>query len=187
MSELLKELLIQYPLIAPLTFIIGRTIPVVIAPIPGILIDLIGLYYFVWWYGFILAEIGILLGSAIVFWISRKFREPLLKRFLSIQKLHAWEDSYSEKQKFWGLVFIRLTTSPMFDYISYAAGLTKISFWKYMLSTFIGTLPLMLGIYYFGGMFVDYGAYVLAVGTGVVGGIVWVINKRLNKEIEKKD
>jgi uncharacterized membrane protein YdjX (TVP38/TMEM64 family) len=182
MGELLKELLIQYPLIAPLIFIIGRAIPVVFAPIPGILVDLIGLYYFTWWHGFILAEIGILIGSAIVFWIARKFREPLLKRYISIQKLHSWEDSYSEKQKFWGLVFIRLTTSPMFDYISYAAGLTKISFSKYMLTTFIGTLPLMFGIYYFGSMFIGKGPYIVAIGTAVVGIVVWIIKKRSEKK-----
>lgn len=182
MIETLKEILIQYPLIAPAIFVIARAVPIVVAPIPGILVDLVGLYFFEWWFGLILAEIAILVGSSLVFIISRKFREPLLKRFLSLQKLHQWEDSYSERQKFWGLVFIRLTTSPMFDYISYAAGLTKIKFGKYLTTTFIGTMPLMFGIYYFGGIFIDKGPYIIAGGTAIIGGIVLVAKKYYAKK-----
>lgn len=157
MLEILQGLLIEYPLATPALFVIARMVPIVIAPIPGVLLDITGIAIFGWLYGFILAELGIMLGSAAAFLIGRYFREPAVSRFASLQKVHEWEARYSEQQKFWGLVFVRAVTSPFFDYISYAAGLTKINFSKYILSTFIGTLPLMFSIYYFGGFSMEKG------------------------------
>lgn len=163
MLEVLKELLIEYPLVAPLLFILARMVPIVVAPIPGILVDIIGIAVFGWVYGFLLAEIGIMLGSIVAFMIGRYFREPVVRRFASLKKIHEWESKYSERQKFWSLVVVRATTSPLFDYVSYAAGLTKIDLGKYVLSTFIGTFPLMFSIYYFGGFSIRGGVIATAV------------------------
>ena len=74
---------------------------------------------------------------------------------MALQKLHEWEDRYSEKKKFWSLIVIRFLTSPFFDYVSYAAGLTKMRFFVFFLTTLIGTFPLMFVTYYFGGKFLN--------------------------------
>jgi len=161
MTELITVLLQNHPILAPAIFIVVRAIPVVIAPIPGIFVDLVGISIFGWRLGFILALVGVHLGAFIAFMLARIFREPLVSRFLPLQKLHEWEDSYSEKQKFWMLVSIRIATSPFFDYLSYAAGLTKMSVSRYLFSTFLGTLPLMLGIYYVGGISFTKGPFVI--------------------------
>lgn len=152
MEELTKTILLEYPLLAPLSFVVLRAIPVIVPPIVGVAVDAVGLFVFGWLYGFLLAEVGILLGATIAFLIARFFREPLATRFVSLEKIHRWESQYSERQKFWTLVLLRFVTSPLFDYISYAAGLTKISTSKFFWSTFIGTLPIMFSIYYFGGL-----------------------------------
>jgi len=44
----------------------------------------------------------------------------------------------------------RAISTPVFDYVSYAAGLTSMSFWRFTLSTAIGTAPIMFVIYFFG-------------------------------------
>jgi len=187
MLEILKELLIEYPLIAPLLFIIARMIPIIIAPLPGIVVDIVGIAVFGWLYGFILAEVGIMLGAISAFYIGRYFREPAVRRFTFLKKVHEWESKYSERQKFWGLVAMRAATSPSFDYISYAAGLTNISFTKYTLSTFIGTFPLMLSIYYFGGFSIEKGALIGVAFFGFLfmGIYLWtVFMKKKFKELD---
>ena len=177
MEEFLTNLLFNYPLLAPILFILVRTVPIVIAPIPGILVDAIGIFVFGWAKGFILAMVGIMLGAMAAFWIGRYFREPLVRRFASLRKVHEWEDKYSERQKFWALVFMRITTSPLFDYVSYAAGLSKISAAKFFFSTFIGTLPLVFGFYYFGGLFFSKGLYT-AIALFSILSVLWVLFKK---------
>ena len=163
MREQITEVLQAYPVAAPLLFIIIRSLAIIIPPVQGIVLDLAGIFIFGWLLGLVYAEVGVMFGVAVAFWVARKFREPLLKRFVSLQKLHNWEAQYSEKQQFWTLVVIRFFTSPFFDYITYAAGLTKIRPTVFFWSTFVGTLPLMFAIYYFGGIFLEKNIYYIAV------------------------
>ena len=152
MLQTLQNILLDYPIIAPIIFIIVRILPIVIPPIPGLLIDVIGIAVFGWFYGFILAEIAVVTASMISFYIGRKFREPLLGKFISIKKIHEWEDKLSEKEKFWALISLRFISSPFFDIINYVAGLTKIKASTYLFATIIVTAPLGFIIYYFGGI-----------------------------------
>jgi uncharacterized membrane protein YdjX (TVP38/TMEM64 family) len=152
MLQTLQNILLDYPIIAPIIFIIVRILPIVIPPIPGLLIDVIGIAVFGWFYGFILAEIAVVTASMISFYIGRKFREPLLGKFISIKKIHEWEDELSEKEKFWALISLRFISSPFFDIINYVAGLTKIKASTYLFATIIVTAPLGFIIYYFGGI-----------------------------------
>lgn len=152
MLETLRTFLEQYPVVAPVVFILVRTIPIVVAPIPGLLLDLLGVAIFGWQYGFVLGVVGVNLGAVLAFLIARYFREPAVRRLASLRLVHEWEGNYSEKQKIWRLVLLRIMTSSYFDYVSYAAGLTKMRLSSYISSTFVGTLPFMFLIYYFGGI-----------------------------------
>ncbi len=172
MKDALLSLLSNYPILAPIVFIIVRASAIIFPPIPGIVIDLIGITIFPWFLGFIYGEIGVVLGAMIAFWIARKFREPLVKKFISMDKLNTWEKKLSSDQEFWFLVGLRLFFNPLFDYVSYAAGLTRISTGKYLLTTIIGTLPTMFFIYYFGGLSVSNGIY-FGGGFIVVLFIIW--------------
>lgn len=152
MEASIAGLLAQFPIAAPVLFVLLRAVPVVAAPIPGLAFDLVGLAVFGWKFGFVLAYAGVQLGALISFLIARLFREPAVRYFAPLQKVHAWEEKYSEAQKFWVLVVLRLATSPFFDYVGYAAGLAKVRTVPYILSTLVSTFPLMLAIYYFGGL-----------------------------------
>lgn len=114
------------------------------------MVDLVGIAVFGWLYGLVLAGIGVMIAAMTTFFIARYFREPLLRRFVSLQKIHIWESQFSEKEKFWHLVWLRIITGPFFDYLSYAAGLSKMKAGTYFWSTFFGALPLGFIIYYFG-------------------------------------
>src|SRR3989344_3540168 len=152
MEEYLSSILAAHPVLAPVLFIFLRAIPIVIPPIPGVPLDLVGVTMFGWKFGLFLALIGAHIGAAASFFIARYFRESAAKYFVPLQKLHDLEAKYSERKKFWALVGVRFITSPFFDYASYAAGLTKMSFWTFLFSTFIGVLPFAFAIYYFGNL-----------------------------------
>ncbi len=166
MLQTIQTFLENYPIIAPVIFIILRILPVVIPPIPGLLLDAVGVVVFGWFYGFIYAETAILIASMIAFFIGRRFREPFLGKFISIQKIHEWEDKLSEKEKFAALISIRFISSPFFDIINYVAGLTKIKASTYFCTTLIVTAPMGFMIYYFGSIILN--APFIIIGTLVL-------------------
>jgi uncharacterized membrane protein YdjX (TVP38/TMEM64 family) len=159
MQDAITQVLKDYPLFAPLFFIILRAITVVVSPIPGIFVDIPGIVAFGWLLSFVYAEIGILLGSMIAFWIARRYRDPLIKRFAPLQAINDWEKKLSENQKFWTLVAIRIPAIPFFDYINYAAGLTTISSVRFFFSTLLGNIPFVFLTFYFGGLSLEGGKY----------------------------
>lgn len=182
MQVIISNLLIQYPLVAPLIFIAVRALAIIFPPIPGIIIDLIGVAIFPWFLGLVYGEIGVLLGAMVAFIIARRFREPLLKKFVSLNKINEWEKKLSENQEFWFLVGLRLFFNPLFDYISYVAGLTKITWTRYLVTTIIGTLPTMFVVYYFGDLSFSKGILY----TGAFIGVLFIISLIYKLAVQKK-
>ena len=178
----LEQLLVDYQILAPLIFIIVRSFAIIFPPIPGIAFDLVGLAIFGWFLGFIYAEIGIMLGATVAFFIARKFREPVIKKVASLRKVHDWEKTLSHKKKFWTIVAIRLPANPLFfDYISYGLGLTKISSPIFFFSTLFSTIPLVLPFFYFGGVALNKGFIFLAFFFIAII-IIWFILKKRKKD-----
>ncbi|MFA4881125.1 MAG: VTT domain-containing protein [Candidatus Doudnabacteria bacterium] len=172
MQETLVQFFKNYPIVAPIIFILLRSVAVIIPPIPGLVFDLVGIAVFGPLVGFIYAETGVVLGAMVAFYIARRFREPMVKRFVSLQKVNKWEQTVSERKKFWALVAIRLPTNTFFDYISYGAGLTTIKAGKFFLSTLIGNMPMMLVIYFLGGLAFQKGFYYIVMFVLAV--LIWI-------------
>ena len=138
------------PLWAPLAIIISRIIGMVIPPIPGGLVSFALIPVIGWFWAYIYGVIGTTTGAIIAFLLARKFREPLVARFVPLQQMHSWEARISHKKKFWAFLLIRMTTGPLMDFVSYIAGLTKISFLTFLVTTLIAEIPTVL-VYYIGG------------------------------------
>ena len=143
--------LLDHKIIAPFLFILIRSTSVIFPPIPGIAFDIVGITVFGPFLGFLYGETGTMLGASVAFFISRIFKKPASKRIKLLEKLEEWQKTISEKKKFWSLVFLRIPTNSLFDYISYAAGLTSMKFSKFFFSTLLGSLPSMLFVYLLGG------------------------------------
>jgi uncharacterized membrane protein YdjX (TVP38/TMEM64 family) len=150
---------------------------VVIPPIPGLVIDAVGVIVFGWFWGFIYATIAVVTASMISFYIGRRYREPFIGKFISIQKIHDFEDKLSDKQKFWTLVGIRFVSSPFFDIINYVAGLTKIKPAHYFLSSIIVSAPLGFIIYYFGGIILNAPIIIITTIVFLIPLLIWYKKK----------
>jgi uncharacterized membrane protein YdjX (TVP38/TMEM64 family) len=139
----------QHPEIAIIAFILLRSSSVIYPPIPGFPIDLIGLEVFGLWPGLELAEAGIMLGATTAFIVARGARRAfLLSRSRTVVHFRQLTDRARSPERvetpssefLWWLA-IRLMTNPLFDPLSYAAGLTRAAFGPYFLATFLGNLP----------------------------------------------
>jgi uncharacterized membrane protein YdjX (TVP38/TMEM64 family) len=141
----------QYPLLAPLIVILWRILAIILPPLPGSVISFALIPVLGWFWSYIYALIGVMIGTTIAFYLARNFREQIVGRFVPLRQLHEWESRVSNKTHFLAFLGIRLTTGPIFDFMSYVAGLSKVSYKKFFLVTLIAEIPVSV-VYYLGGV-----------------------------------
>ena len=176
-----------HPYLGPLLLILWRIIGIIFPAIPAGVVSFAVVPIFGWLRTYLYTVTGIMIGTSISFFLARKFREPLVERFVPLKKLHKLEGELSEKQKFMAIVLIRLFTVPVMDFSSYAAGLTRISFPKFFLATLIASLP-DIAIFYFGEQLYKtvFGkSVIIAVGALFFLGAGYFIVKRFVIDREK--
>jgi uncharacterized membrane protein YdjX (TVP38/TMEM64 family) len=144
----LRDRILDRGVLGPLAIVGLMTLAVVVSPIPSAPIALAsGLAYGNFW-GTVYIVIGAVAGAIIAFFISRSLGyEAMQKRFgktLSIGLL-------GSQNALTGLVMaMRLLPFISFDIVSYAAGLTPLQPWRFVLATLIGVTPVSFALAYFG-------------------------------------
>lgn len=123
----------------------------VAAPIPAFLITFANAIIFGWWQGAILSWSSAMAGAAICFWLARLLGRDVVERLASKTALSS-VDVFFEQYGKHTILICRLLPFVSFDLVSYAAGLTGMSFWGFFLATGIGQLPATLVYSYVGGM-----------------------------------
>lgn len=148
-TKVIIEFTTRHQIVGPFLLIAWRILGIIIPAIPAGVVSFAVVPFFGWLTTYLYTLSGIIIGTSMSFWLARKFREPLVKRFLPLQKIHKLENAMSKKKEFFSIVALRLFTTPVMDFSSYIAGLTKISYKKFILATFIASLP-DIAIFYFG-------------------------------------
>ncbi len=151
------------PYLAPFVIVIFRFIGVVLAPLPGAPISFASMTVLPWYEAWAWNFIGAESGAIVAFIIARKFREPVVAHFAPLGKIHQWQDKVSKRRQFWSFTGFRFVTLVAFDFVSYAAGLTRLPFRTFVVATFLVDIPTSLLFFYFGGLAVKYSIFILAV------------------------
>ncbi len=110
------------------------------APIPAFLITFSNAAVFGAFWGCVISWSSAMLAAAICFWIARFFGRDAVMLFMSRGALAAvdrWFTTYGKNT----ILICRLLPFVSFDYISYAAGITGMSFLDFFIWTGIGQLP----------------------------------------------
>ena len=120
---------------------------------------------------------GWTLGSIIVFWISRKYGVPLIKKFVSLEKINKLESKIPKENLFLDIVLLRMII-PV-DILSYALGLfSKVKFKTYFLATIIGLIPFAFAFSFLG----TVPFYYQLIGFFVIGLIIVLIHEFYRKK-----
>jgi|TARA_B100001971_G_C18261082_1_gene586937 uncharacterized membrane protein YdjX (TVP38/TMEM64 family) len=120
---------------------------------------------------------GWTLGSIIVFYISRKYGVPLIKKFVSLEKINKLESKIPKENLFLDILLLRMII-PV-DILSYALGLfSKVKFKTYFLATIIGLIPFAFIFSYLG----TIPFYYQILGFFVVGLIITLIHEFYKKK-----
>lgn len=148
-GDTLRQFIVGLGVVGPLAVIGLMTLAILVSPVPSAPIALAaGAAYGHTW-GTLYIVLGSELGALIAFGLAR---------MLGHEALHRWFGDRLPKTRLrtqgalMAIVFAsRLLPFISFDVVSYAAGLTKLTLWRFALATLAGILPASFLLAHFGG------------------------------------
>lgn len=160
--DVVREFVASYGAYAALASFLLMIFQSVAASLPAFLLTLANANLFGWWQGAILSWSSAMAGAAVCFFIARILGRDAAERLTSKAGI-AQIDTFFEKYGRNTILICRLLPFISFDIVSYAAGLTSMSFGSFFLATGIGQLPATIVYSYVGGMLTG-GAQLLMTG-----------------------
>lgn len=138
--DALASYLRSFGLWTPLISLLLLTLETVIPPLPAWPILVANAAIYGLWGGIALSWAGGLLGAIVTFWIARSWGRQYVERKIKPHHLKLIDDM-SEKRGFQILLIARVFPLTSLDILSFLAGLSKISFGRFLAATAIGLLP----------------------------------------------
>lgn len=122
----------------PVALVALNAVQIVAAPIPGYVVQVAAGFLFGPIWGGVWANLGLLLGASLAFWLARFYGRPLAAHLVGAERLAQWEHvTHSSSTLLW---FILLIT-PVGDLPYFLAGLARVSFVKILLLTLLVRVP----------------------------------------------
>ncbi|WP_270940377.1 TVP38/TMEM64 family protein [Romboutsia lituseburensis] len=149
--DAIKEYILSFGIWAPIISFLLMLLQSVAAPLPAFLITFANAALFGWVYGAILSWTSAMAGAALCFYIAKFLGRDVVEKLTSKYALEN-VDNFFERYGKHTILIARLLPFMSFDLVSYAAGLTSMSFMSFFIATGIGQLPATIIYSYVGGM-----------------------------------
>lgn len=181
--ESLKEYILSFGIWAPIISFLLMIVQSVAAPLPAFLITFANAALFGWVKGAILSWSSAMAGATLCFYIARFLGRNTVEKLTSkfaIDSVDEFFDKYGKHT----ILIARLLPFMSFDLVSYAAGLTSMSFISFFISTGIGQLPATL-IYSYVGDILTGGAKLMMIGIltlSAISVLIYVLRKIYNEK-----
>jgi uncharacterized membrane protein YdjX (TVP38/TMEM64 family) len=147
-SERLRYVIESAGVLGPLVIIGFFMIAVVINPLPSAPIALAAGFAYGHTWGTVYVVIGSVTGAFIAFLIARLLGHDILYRWFG-EKLKV--GLLGSQLGLMGMIVVfRLLPFISFDIVSYAAGLTNITWWRFLIATTVGIIPASFLLAHFG-------------------------------------
>lgn len=133
----------------PVVIILFMALAIVFKPIPSAAVALASGAAFGHTWGTLYIIVGAELGALLAFSISRVLGPEVFCRLLGRRIHFNWPGAQTHMM---GLLFLsRLVPVIPFDIVSYAAGLTTLQTWRFIIATLVGLIPSSFLLAHFGG------------------------------------
>lgn len=157
--------------LGPLALIAINVLQIVIAPIPGYVMQAAAGYLYGPFWGGLWGSIGLLAGAMLAMGLARTFGRPLVERFVGAERLEQWENAtYSTNT----LVWFILLAAPTGDLPYFLAGLAHVSYWKIFMLTLLVRVPFTFVVAAAGAGMWNVTGWQLAGGIIVLGALLVV-------------
>ena len=138
--EQLKEYLLGFGAWAPIVSGSLMVLQSLLVPLPAMVITLANGLLFGTIGGALLSWSSAMVGAILCYYISRLFGRPAVERLVGQGSLDM-ADHFFQRYGRYAVLIARLIPVISFDVVSYAAGLTTIGLWEFVLATGIGQMP----------------------------------------------
>lgn len=134
---------------APVMFVLLKALTYLVAPLSGTPLKITAGVLFGFWPAIVYTVLGDVLGASVNYWIARGLGHSAIARFsgaTALARIDALSDRLGGIR---ALVVARVILAPIYDFVSYAAGLAKIPFGTFASVTALaGVVPslLMVGV-----------------------------------------
>lgn len=158
------------------------------APLPAFVITFANAAIFGWIKGAILSWSSSMAGATLCFYIAKFLGRDTVEKLTSkfaLKSVDKFFDTYGK----YTILIARLLPFVSFDLISYAAGLTSMSFISFFIATGIGQLPATIVYSYVGGMLTG-GAKLMMMGILTLFAIsilIYIIKKIYSDRLVKQN
>ncbi|MCL2437291.1 MAG: VTT domain-containing protein [Clostridiales bacterium] len=158
-----RDFLLRYELVSILVYVAFPIFHVVIAVIPGPPFHIASGFVFGFWLGYVLTMTGILIGSTITFYLSRKLGKDAMYLFFGEEKFTKFINLVNSKKGLIAIFLIYLIPGvPLKEGLGYVVGLSKIKLLPFLLLVLIGRTPAVMVSILIGTMY-DHESY-----TGII-------------------
>jgi uncharacterized membrane protein YdjX (TVP38/TMEM64 family) len=122
----------------PLALILINAAQILVAPIPGYVMQAAAGYLYGAWWGGVYGALGLLVGAMLAMALARVYGRPLVERVVGQERLAQWERvSFSTSTLVWFVILV----TPTGDVPYFLAGLSHVSFRKIFLLTLLIRVP----------------------------------------------
>lgn len=167
--------------LGPLGLMALNALQVVVAFVPGPVVQVAAGYLFGWLQGAILGTIGMIIGGTLAVLLARIFGRPLVQRIVGEQRLTRWEQiAHLNSLPIWFILML----GPFGDIPYYIAGLTSLAVWKIIaVAVFVRTPSVILATAIGAGVIQRDSPWVI--GAVVLLVIAALVGIRYQKQIEQ--
>lgn len=179
--ESLKQYILSFGIWAPIISFILMILQSVAAPLPAFLITFANAALFGWVKGALLSWTSAMAGAALCFYIARFLGRDTVEKLTSKFAIGSIDEFFNKYGKH-TILIARLLPFMSFDLVSYAAGLTSMSFVSFFIATGIGQLPATI-IYSYVGDMLTGGAKLMMMGIltlSAISVLIYVLKKIYN-------
>lgn len=134
-GDLARSWVKSFGLWAPLAYISLFALQIIVAPVPGQFLGVMGGYIFGVFLGALYSITALTIGAIVTMLLARRLGRPALARFFDEEQLRLWERKlYMRSPVNWGLLFV----FPVPDLVFYLAGLSSIPLIRLVPSVIVG-------------------------------------------------
>lgn len=147
----------------PIVFMLAMIVGILVSPIPTVPLAVIGGALFGPWLGLIYTIVSATVGAILAFYVGRFFFKDFLQRKFEKTSLYK-KMAKSDGKKLASIVFLtRMMPQVSFDFVSYIAGVTHMRVSHFAIATFLGMIPIVFLLTFFGHLLQPFTTLLLAI------------------------
>lgn len=182
----IKTYILSFGVFAPIVFLFLMMVKVVFGQLlPGQLLGLASGYIFGTFWGTIISMSGLVLGTMIVVWLSRRFGRPFVEFFVSSKILKKFDFITIRRGPITLFLFYLLPAFPD-DAITFIAGLTRLPIRTIVVIAALGRLPSYIVLNYIGAG-ISYGniysALILFAVLMIISGFMYLHRQKIEEKM----